>query len=63
MDDRRVAILVDGENLSVDAAGFLVTTTAKSGVLGVMRVFGTLSRLADRRRVPCGSCAAKEGRS
>jgi hypothetical protein len=45
MDERRVALLVDGENLSVDAAGFLITTAGKAGVLCVKRVFGAVTRL------------------
>lgn len=45
MDERRVALLVDGENLSVDHAGFLIVTAAKCGVLCVKRVYGAVTRL------------------
>jgi hypothetical protein len=45
MDERRVALLVDGENLSVDHAGFLIITAAKAGTLTVKRVFGAVTRL------------------
>lgn len=46
MDERRVALLVDGENLAVEHAGFLITTSIKSGtVLSVKRVFGAVARL------------------
>lgn len=45
MDDRRVALLVDGENLSVDHAGFLIVTAAKAGTVTVKRVFGAVPRL------------------
>lgn len=45
MDERRIALLVDGENLSVEHAGFLITTTAKNGALTIKRVFGAVSRL------------------
>lgn len=45
MDERRVALLVDGENLSVEHAGFLITTAIKSGVLGIKRVYGAVTRL------------------
>lgn len=52
MDERRVALLVDGENLSVEAAGFLITTAAKSGVLCVKRVFGAVTRLGGWTQAP-----------
>lgn len=45
MDERRVALLVDGENLSVEHAGFLILTAAKYGVLNVKRVYGAVTRL------------------
>ena len=52
MDERRVALLVDGENLSVEAAGFLITTAAKGGVLSVKRVFGAVARLGGWTTAP-----------
>jgi hypothetical protein len=52
MDERRVALLVDGENLSVEAAGFLILTAAKSGVLCVKRVFGAVTRLGGWTSAP-----------
>lgn len=52
MDERRVALLVDGENLSVETAGFLITTAAKSGTLTVKRVFGAVTRLAGWTTAP-----------
>jgi hypothetical protein len=52
MDERRVALLVDGENLSVEAAGFLITTAARSGVLQVKRVFGAVTRLGGWTSAP-----------
>ncbi|NEY89040.1 NYN domain-containing protein [Tabrizicola oligotrophica] len=52
MDERRVALLVDGENISVDHAGFLIITAAKSGVLCVKRVFGAVSRLGGWSTAP-----------
>lgn len=52
MDERRVALLVDGENLSVEAAGFLITTAAKSGVLAVKRVYGVVARLGGWTTAP-----------
>ena len=52
MDERRVALLVDGENLSVDAAGFLITTAGKAGVLCVKRVFGAVTRLGGWNAAP-----------
>jgi hypothetical protein len=52
MEERRVALLVDGENLSVEAAGFLITTAAKSGVLCVKRVFGAVTRLGGWTSAP-----------
>ena len=45
MENQRVAILVDGENLSVDHAGFLILAAAKAGTLSVRRVFGAVTRL------------------
>lgn len=45
MEERRVALLVDGENLSVEHAGFLIVTAAKYGVLNVKRVYGAVTRL------------------
>jgi hypothetical protein len=52
MDERRVALLVDGENLSVDAAGFLITTAGKAGLLCVKRVFGAVTRLGGWTAAP-----------
>ena len=52
MDERRVALLVDGENLSVDAAGFLILTAGKAGVLCVKRVFGAVTRLGGWTAAP-----------
>ena len=52
MDERRVALLVDGENLSVETAGFLITTAAKSGTLTVRRVFGAVTRLGGWTTAP-----------
>ena len=52
MDERRVALLVDGENLSVETAGFLITAAAKSGVLTVKRVFGAVTRLGGWATAP-----------
>ena len=52
MDERRVALLVDGEHLSVDAAGFLITTAGKAGVLCVKRVFGAVTRLGGWTAAP-----------
>ena len=52
MEERRVALLVDGENLSVEAAGFLILTAAKSGVLCVKRVFGAVTRLGGWTSAP-----------
>jgi hypothetical protein len=45
MDDRRVALLVDGENLSVEHAGFLILTAAETGTLTIKRAFGAVTRL------------------
>jgi NYN domain len=45
LDERRVALLVDGENLSVEHAGFLILAAAKAGTLAVKRVFGAVTRL------------------
>lgn len=52
MDDRRVALLVDGENLSVDHAGFLILTAAKAGRLCVKRVYGAVTRLGGWTTAP-----------
>ena len=52
MDERRVALLVDGENLSVETAGFLITTAAKSGTLTIKRVFGAVTRLGGWTAAP-----------
>jgi hypothetical protein len=52
MDERRVALLVDGENLSAEAAGFLIASAAKSGNLTVKRVFGTVARLGGWTTAP-----------
>lgn len=45
MDERRVALLVDGENLSADHADFLILTAVKCGVANVKRVYGAVARL------------------
>lgn len=45
MDAKRIALLVDGENLSADHAGFLITTAAKLGMVCVKRVYGAATRL------------------
>jgi Asp-tRNA(Asn)/Glu-tRNA(Gln) amidotransferase A subunit family amidase len=52
MDERRVALLVDGENLSVEHAGFLILTAAKAGVVGIKRVFGVVARLGGWNTAP-----------
>ncbi len=52
MDEPRVALLVDGENLSVETAGFLILTAAKTGVLCVKRVFGAVTRLGGWTTAP-----------
>lgn len=52
MDEKRVALLVDGENLSVEAAGFLILTASKSGLLSVKRVFGAVPRLGGWTSAP-----------
>jgi hypothetical protein len=52
MDDRRVALLVDGENLSADHAGFLILTAAKAGRLCVKRVYGAVTRLGGWTTAP-----------
>jgi hypothetical protein len=52
MDKRRVALLVDGENLSVESAGFLIVEAAKAGVLTVKRVFGAVTRLGGWTTAP-----------
>jgi hypothetical protein len=52
MDNRRVALLVDGENLSADHAGFLIVRAAKAGNLCVKRVYGAVTRLGDWTAAP-----------
>lgn len=52
MEERRVALLVDGENLSADHAGFLIKTSVNLGVLSVRRVFGAVTRLGDWTSAP-----------
>jgi hypothetical protein len=52
MEAKRVALLVDGENLSVEAAGFLILTSAKMGVLSVKRVFGAVAKLGGWTTAP-----------
>lgn len=52
MDERRVALLVDGENLSADHAGFLIRTAVESGNLIVRRVFGAVTRLGGWASAP-----------
>lgn len=52
MDERRIALLVDGENLSVEHAGFLIVTAAKAGRLCVKRVYGAVTRLGDWTTAP-----------
>jgi hypothetical protein len=52
MAELRVALLVDGENLSVDVAGFLITTAGKVGVLCVKRVYGAVTRLGGWNAAP-----------
>ncbi|MCX7288187.1 MAG: NYN domain-containing protein [Rhodobacterales bacterium] len=52
MDERRVALLVDGENLSAEVAGFLITTAAKCGALTIKRVFGAVTRLGGWTTAP-----------
>jgi len=52
MDERRVALLIDGENLSVDHAGLLIITAAKAGRLCVKRVYGAVTRLGDWTTAP-----------
>lgn len=52
MNERRIALLVDGENLSVEHAGFLILAAAKSGVLSVKRVFGSVTRLGGWTTAP-----------
>jgi hypothetical protein len=52
MAELRVALLVDGENLSVDAAGFLILTAAKTGVVCVKRVYGAVTRLGGWTAAP-----------
>jgi hypothetical protein len=52
MEERRVALLVDGENLSAEHAGFLIVTSAKAGRLCVKRVYGAVTRLGDWTSAP-----------
>jgi hypothetical protein len=52
MAELRVALLVDGENLSVDAAGFLILTAAEAGVVCVKRVYGSVTRLGGWTAAP-----------
>ncbi len=52
MDERRVALLVDGENLSAGHAGFLIITAAKRGTLCVKRVYGAVTRLDGWTKAP-----------
>ena len=52
MDERRVALLVDGENLSADHAGFLIRTSLDCGTLIVRRVFGAVTRIGGWTSAP-----------
>jgi hypothetical protein len=52
MDKRRIALLVDGENLSVEHAGFLIVTAANAGALTVKRVYGAVPRLGGWTAAP-----------
>jgi hypothetical protein len=52
MDERRVALLVDGENLSADHAGFLIRTSLECGRLIVRRVFGAVTRIGGWTSAP-----------
>ena len=52
MDTKRIALLVDGENLSSEHAGFLIVTAAKAGELIVKRVYGAVPRLAGWAAAP-----------
>lgn len=52
MDQRRVALLVDGENLSADHAGFLIRTSVDCGTLIVRRVFGAMTRIGGWTSAP-----------
>jgi hypothetical protein len=52
MDERRIALLVDGENLSVEHAGFLIVTAAKAGALIVKRIYGAVPRLGGWTAAP-----------
>lgn len=52
MDQRRVALLVDGENLSADHAGFLIRTSVVCGTLIVRRVFGAVTRIGGWTSAP-----------
>lgn len=52
MDKPRVALLVDGENISAETAGFLIATAAKAGMLTIKRVFGAVTRLGTWTTAP-----------
>jgi len=52
VDERRVALLVDGENLSADHAGFLIRTSLECGTLIVRRVFGAVTRIGGWTSAP-----------
>lgn len=52
MIQHRVALLVDGENLSVDHAGFLIRTSVEAGTLLVRRVFGAVTRIGGWTSAP-----------
>lgn len=52
MIQHRVALLVDGENLSVDHAGFLIRTSIEAGTLLVRRVFGAVTRIGGWTSAP-----------
>ena len=48
----RVALLVDGDNLSHVHAGALILNSAKYGALTVKRVYGNMARLPDWDKAP-----------
>ena len=50
--ETRTALLVDGENLSVDHAGFAIVTAAKRGALTIKRVYGGVTRLGGWAAAP-----------
>ncbi|MFO1202882.1 MAG: NYN domain-containing protein [Tabrizicola sp.] len=52
MDAKRIALLVDGENLSADHAGFLITTAASLGTITVKRVYGAVTRMGGWASAP-----------